>query len=134
MTDYFGRILVESNLLLSHKAIVRNESIENVFRRVNNFASHFYKYEKTTENAVILQLLVERRRTPDYLLVSYTDRDKGVHKARPIISYSEIMFIQTQKDVEVTVNMYPTSPIFRRSKSKYDNEKLIQLSKNEHDF
>ena len=104
--------------MLTHKAIVKNESIENVFSRVNNFASNFYKNEFGAE-VFILKLWVERRRTPDYLLLSYTNREKWIHKAISIDSYSEIFFKQIQEDVEVLVKMYLSSPFQTTSINNY---------------
>lgn len=132
MTDYFAKILVESNLLLSHKAIVRNESIETVFTRVNSWATQFYKnYEESGgRGPYILKLWVERRREPNYLLVDYENRKEWIHKAININSSSEILFHQIQNDVQVSVKMYPKGVISRSSKSRFDDERINRLHKN----
>ena len=104
LTPYFERVLVDSNLMLSNKAIVSNATCNEVYNRIYRHIKANIRIDGT-DSVVLNQLLIERKREPEYLLLNY-DNHEGLHSLIPIVSYTEIHLRQIGSSVEVLVKMY----------------------------
>ena len=104
MASYFERVLVDSNLMLSNKAIVSNATCNEVYNRIYRHIKANIRIDGT-DSVVLNQLLIERKREPEYLLLNY-DNHEGLHSLIPIVSYTEIHLRQIGSSVEGLVKMY----------------------------
>ena len=99
------KLLKESNLIISHKALVSNSRCEDVYKNVYN---HIRLNEKNivVEIITLYELEIIKTLEPNYILVKYVKNQGWLYMSMPIKSLTEINFRQINSDVEVAVKMY----------------------------
>ncbi|MHA1542788.1 MAG: hypothetical protein ACTSQH_07410 [Candidatus Hodarchaeales archaeon] len=108
MVTFFEKKLDESNLIIFQKAVVSNSTCEIVYKKVYEYIQNNNESIGSDEGTVY-ELVLLKRRDPNYILVSYINIRGWLYNAISINSYSEIIFSQLKSNVEVTVKMYRRS-------------------------
>jgi hypothetical protein len=105
MASFYENKLIEPNLIISHKAFISNSKCEEVYKKIYEYILN-NSNSIISEEATLYELIILKKREPNYIFVKYINNKGWLYSAIPIESHTEIIFTQLEFKVEITVNMY----------------------------